>query len=141
MRPALIAPAIFVLLELSNVLTLYFAPGSRRANGVGVFAAWEKSQQDPTIAPFVRYLVYWVAGTKLIFIGLLCAVAIAGDPGMQRLALIAMVVAIASFYWRLFPLIRQLDRAGQIAPRGYSTVLGVLIAGFMLALGVSAWLV
>ena len=33
----------FLLLEASNVFTLYFFPGSMYANGVGVFKAWEKS--------------------------------------------------------------------------------------------------
>ncbi len=58
----------FILLELSNVVMLYFAPGSKNANAVGVFSAWEKSKQDPEIHEFVKYLVYWVAGTKLIFL-------------------------------------------------------------------------
>jgi hypothetical protein len=44
MNAALVAPAIFLLLEITNVLTLYFVPGSTKANGVGVFNAWEKSK-------------------------------------------------------------------------------------------------
>ena len=51
----------FMLLELSNVLAMYFAPGSKYANAVGVFSAWEKTKQDPEIHNFVRYLVDWVA--------------------------------------------------------------------------------
>lgn len=39
----------FLLLEAMNVLTLYFAPSSKLANGVGVFNAWEKSKQDPEV--------------------------------------------------------------------------------------------
>ena len=57
-----------ILLEATNVLALYFFPGSKYANSVGAFKAWEKSKQDPEIHNFVRYLVYWVSGTKLIFI-------------------------------------------------------------------------
>ena len=34
----------FLILEATNVLTLYFFPGSKYANGVGVFKAWEKSK-------------------------------------------------------------------------------------------------
>ena len=59
---------IFIFLELANVLMLYFAPGSKYANAVGVFSAWEKSKQYPEIHDFVKYLVYWVAGAKLIFL-------------------------------------------------------------------------
>ena len=33
----------FGLLELMDVAVLYGAPGSRKANGVGVFTAWETS--------------------------------------------------------------------------------------------------
>jgi len=39
-----IAISGFILLELSNVVALYFAPGSKYANAVGVFSAWEKSK-------------------------------------------------------------------------------------------------
>ena len=42
-----IVVALFMLLELSNVLALYFAPGSKYANAVGVFTAWEASKRDP----------------------------------------------------------------------------------------------
>lgn len=31
---------VFILLEFSNVVALYFFPGSKRANAVGVFSAW-----------------------------------------------------------------------------------------------------
>ena len=59
---------VFLVLEAANVVTLYFFPEAKYANGVGVFKAWEKSKRDPEIHNFVRYLVNWVAGTKLIFI-------------------------------------------------------------------------
>jgi len=121
----------FVLLELSNVLMLYFAPGSKNANAVGIFSAWEKSKQDPEIHDFVRYLVYWVAGTKLIFILLLMAIILFADAATQRISVLALIVAILSFYWRLFPLIRKMDQSGQIEPKNYSIVLGVMIFIFV----------
>ena len=124
----------FVLLELSNVLMLYFAPGSKNANAVGVFRAWEKSKQDPEIHDFVRYLVYWVAGTKLIFILLLIAIILFADAATQRISVLALIVAILSFYWRLFPLIRKMDQSGQIEPKNYSIVLGVMIFVFVMVL-------
>lgn len=117
----------FILLEASNVLALYFAPGSKRANAVGVFSAWEKSKQYPEIHDFVKYLVYWVAGAKLIFLFLLGGIALLGDLNLQRLSLLALAVATLSFFWRLFPLIRKMDREGQIAPRNYSRGLGGMI--------------
>lgn len=60
-----VATMVFMVFETLNVIALYFWPGSRLANGVGVFDAWEKSQSDQELHQFVRYLVYWVAGTKL----------------------------------------------------------------------------
>ena len=121
----------FLILEFSNILALYFAPHTRIANAVGVFAAWQKSKQDPEVHAFVKYLVYWVAGTKLIFILLLAVIVLFADPETQRMSLIALALATASFYWRMFPLIKKMDRQGQIEPRNYSTVLGVMIAVFI----------
>ena len=117
----------FILLELSNVLALYFAPGSKKANAVGVFSAWEKSKQYPEIHDFIQYLVYWVAGAKLIFLLLLTVILLFGNLDIQRLSLLAVGLATLSFFWRLFPLIRKLDQSGQIEPRNYSRVLGVMI--------------
>jgi hypothetical protein len=122
---------VFMLLEFSNVLALYFAPGSKYANSVGVFTAWEKSKQYPEIHDFIKYLVYWVAGVKLIFLFLLAVMIIFSDFDSQRMSLIALAVATASFYWRLFPLIRKMDKAGQIKPKNYSMVLGVMIFLFI----------
>ena len=62
---------VFLLLEIANVAALYFRPGTAKFNAVGVFRAWEASKEHPEIHDLVRYLVYWVAGTKLIFILLL----------------------------------------------------------------------
>lgn len=123
----------FMLLELSNVLALYFFPGSKYANAVGVFAAWEKSKQYPDIHDFVRYLVYWVAGAKLIFLLLLAVIVFFSDLNSQRMSLLALAVATASFFWRLFPLIRKMDRKGQVEPRNYSVILGVMIFVFIAA--------
>lgn len=123
----------FILLELSNVLALYFAPGSRYANAVGVFIAWDKSEQYPEIHEFVNYLVNWIAGTKLIFLSLLALIVLYADAELQRLSLWALALTTASFYWRLFPLIRNMGRNGQVEPRNYATILGVMILVFIAA--------
>lgn len=130
----------FILLELSNVAALYFAPGSKYANAVGVFSAWEKSKQYPEIHDFVKYLVYWVAGTKLIFLLLLTVIIIFADAETQRISVMALVIAILSFYWRLFPLIRKMDQAGQIEPKNYSVVLGIMIFVFVAILLIAAFI-
>jgi hypothetical protein len=119
-------------MEAANVATLYFFPGSKYANGVGVFKAWEKSKSDPEIHNFVKYLVNWVAGTKLIFILLLIVILLVADDRTLVFAGIALVISIASFFWRLFPLIRKMDRTGQIEPEKYSVALGWMITIFVL---------
>lgn len=123
---------VFILLELSNVVTLYFFPGSKRANGVGVFTAWENSKQFPEIHDFMRYLVNWVAGVKLIFLFLLGLIVVFADLNLQRLSLIALGFATITFFWRLFPLVRKMDREGQIQPKNYSLTLGGMILGMVI---------
>jgi dolichol kinase len=128
----------FIVMEFSNVLALYFAPGSKYANAVGVFSAWEKSKEDPEIHDFVRYLVYWVAGAKLIFLFLLGVITLFGSSDLQRMSLVALSLATLSFYWRLFPLIRKLDQNGQIKPKNYSIVIGGMISVFILFFAMAA---
>lgn len=126
----------FLILECLNVLLLYFDPGSKRGNGVGVFTAWEKSKQDPDVHAFVKYLVNWVAGTKLIFIALLIVIVITGSRTTQIFAIAALILSILTFYWRLYPMIKKMDKAGTIQPKGYSKSLGAMIAGFIFVFGI-----
>ena len=128
----------FMALEFSNVLALYFAPGSKYANAVGVFTAWERSKQDPDLHDFVKYLVYWVAGAKLIFLSLLGLIVLFGDSNLQRMSLAALCITTISFYWRLFPLIKKLDQKGNISPNRYSVVLGGMIFVFIVFFALSA---
>ena len=124
----------FLLLESTNIAALYFFPDSKLANSVGVFKAWEKSKDDPEIHNFVKYLVNWVAGTKLIFILLLVVILLTGDDQTLLLTGLALTISIAVFFWRLFPLVRQMDRDDQIDPKNYSSVLGWMILGMILVI-------
>jgi hypothetical protein len=126
-----LAIVIFVVLETSNILMLYFMPGTRLGNGVGVFNAYEKSKSDPEIHALVKYLVNWVAGTKIIFIALLIVILITGDEATKLFSVIALILSIFSFFWRLYPIIRTMDSEGQITPKGYSKTLGIMIAAFI----------
>ena len=107
-----VAIGLFGLLELMNVAVLYFMPGSRKANGVGVFAAWERSKADPGLHQFVRYLVYWVAGTKLIFLALLAVVLVLGSDQAKAASAAVLALSIAVFFWRMFPLGAPHGRCG-----------------------------
>lgn len=122
---------IFAIIEVGNVMMLYFMPGSRMGNGVGVFNAWEASKQDDNVHELVKYLVYWVAGAKLIFIMMAVVVIIWGSFLVQMLTVVALIISIASFFWRLFPMIRKLDKKEQITPKGYSRTLMLMIAAFI----------
>lgn len=123
--------SIFILLELSNVIILYFKPDSKLGNGVAVFNAWEKSKSDPEMHSFIEYLVYWVAGTKLIFIVLLIVILLTGNDTTKLLSVVALILSIASFYWKLYPIIKQLDNKNEITPKGYSKTLGIMIGTFI----------
>ena len=122
---------LFIVLETGNILMLYFFPDFNMGNGMGAFKAWAKSKEDPVMGDLASYLVNWVAGTKLIFIGLLLVLLFTADQPALVITAGVMALAISSFYWRLFPLIRKMDREGQIEPAGYSKTLGWMILVFI----------
>jgi hypothetical protein len=122
---------VFVVIETLNIGILYFRPGSRLGNGIGVFNAYWRSEADPDTHELVRYLVNWVAGTKLIFVALLVVILVTGSQATKAYAVVALILSILSFFWRLFPAIVRLDRAKQLTPRGYSRTLGIMIACFI----------
>jgi hypothetical protein len=122
---------VFIFLEVLNVLMLYFTPGTKKGNGVGIFNAYEKAKKDPEIYAFVKYLINWVAGTKLIFIALLIVILFTGSDETKLFSVIALIITILSFYWRLFPAIKKMDNVDQINPKGYSKTLAIMIATFI----------
>ena len=123
---------IFAIIEVGNVMMLYFMPGSKMGNGVGVFNAWEASKKDESVHELMKYLVYWVAGAKLIFIMMALVVIVWGSFLVQLLTVAALIISIASFFWRLFPMIRRLDKKGEITPKGYNKTLAMMIAAFII---------
>jgi len=127
---------VFTIIEFANIMTLYFNPGSQIGNGVGVFNAWEKSKEDQQVHEFIKYLIYWVAGAKLIFIMMAIVVIILGNQMTQIFTVIALIISILSFYWRLFPMIIKMDKSGDITPKGYSKTLGIMITTFIVGFSV-----
>jgi hypothetical protein len=126
-----IAIYVFAAIELINVLILYFKPDFPYGNSVSVFKAWAASKQDDDLHLFMRYLVSWVANCKLIFIALLLVIALFGNEALKIAGVIATIVSIGIYFITLHPLIRKLDRRGEINPSGYSKSLGLMIGGFM----------
>lgn len=126
-----IAILIFILMESANVAILYFWPGSRVGNGVGVFNAFSHPESEEQRL-FASYLVNWVAGVKLIFLFLLAVILAVGTEQVKLWAVVAMILSIATYFWRLHPTIQTLDAMGCITPKGYSKVLGGMISGFLI---------
>ena len=127
-----IAIIAFIILETGNIIMMYFLPDSKMGNGVGVFKAWEKSKTDPEIHNFAKYMVNWVAGTKVIFILLLIVFLVWGDEKTLPFVGVAMTLSIATFFFRLFPIIKDMDQNGQIDPKGYSKTLRWIILGMVI---------
>ena len=126
-----IAILIFIIMESANVAILYFWPGSRLGNGVAVFNAYfHPGSEEQRL--FTSYLVNWVAGVKLIFIFLLAVILAIGTEQIKLWAVVAMILSIATYFWRLHPTIKKLDAMGCIPPTGYSKALGWMIAGFLI---------
>ncbi len=125
-------------METGNVAALYFFPESKFANSVGVFNAWESSKSDPGIHDLVKYLVNWVAGTKLILILLLGILFFSADDKILILTSGALILSISTFFWRLYPQIKSMDQQGQIEPKNYSRVLWWMILGMIAAFLISA---
>lgn len=126
-----IAISVFIFLEILNVGILYFFPDTKKGNGVGVFNVYKKIKNDPEVYEFVKYLINWIAGTKLIFIALLIVILITGSETTKVFSLVALILTILTFYWRLYPAIRKMDEMGQITPASYSKTLGIMIGVFI----------
>jgi len=126
-----IAIIIFVVIECLNIMTLYFNPSTKMGNGLGVFNAYHDSQENDKYKDLVSYLVNWVAGTKLIFIMIGIVVVVFGNERTQFYTVLAFIISILSFYWRLFPTIKELDKKDLITPKGYSKTLNMMIISFL----------
>lgn len=128
---------IFVIMETANVCILYFRPDSKLGNGVAVFNEWEDSKKNECEHLFARYMTYWVAGTKLIFIVLLLVILFTGSQLTKICAVGAMILSIATYFWKLHPIIKVLDQKGKITPKGYSKALGYMITGFLIMFSIA----
>lgn len=64
---------------------------------------------------------------------MLCiAILIWGQPLLQFWSTLAIAISISSFYWRLYPLLRQMDQHNQLTIKGYSLMLFCMILVFIL---------
>ena len=104
---------------------------------MGAFKLWEESTTDREVHLLLKYMANWVAGTKLIFIFLLIVLLLFGDAKIQFYGLIALVLAILTYFWKLAPLIREMDEKGMIQPQGYSKTLTLMITAFVILLSLA----
>ncbi|MBC8335053.1 MAG: hypothetical protein H8E29_07305 [Anaerolineales bacterium] len=125
---------VFALIETLNMLELYFLQDNCKFNGACIFSGWEKSKKDPEVHALMRYLINWLAGVKMIVIGLVLILVFTAPEHTLLLAAIALVITIGSFYLRLYPELRTADKAGQIKSKGHSIRLGYMVAGLELSL-------
>lgn len=123
---------VFCIMELGNILILYFKPDSKLGNGVAVFNAWFDVKNNDSLELFARYMAYWVAGVKLIFIFLLIVILFTGTETTKMFAVIAIILSIATYFFKLHPIIKKLDSMGKITPKGYSKTLGYMISSFLI---------
>ncbi|MEG2719816.1 MAG: hypothetical protein RR914_00680, partial [Oscillospiraceae bacterium] len=61
-----------------------------------------------------------------------------GNDITKLCAVFAMILSIATYYFRLNPIIKKLDAMGEITPKGYSKALFMMITGFMLMFSAAA---
>ncbi len=127
-----IAIIVFIVLEILNVLILYFKPDFKYGNGVSVFKEWEKGKEEELSHLFHMYMANWVAGSKLVFIALLIVVLFAGTNEIKVYAIIAAIISIATYFIKLHPIIKKLDEKDMLSKKGYSKTLFYMICGFLI---------
>lgn len=134
MKTIQITLLIFVIVETLNMLELYFLQDNCRFNGACVFSGWKKSKADPEVHALMRYLVNWLAGVKMIVVGLLLVLIFTVPEESLLLITITLFLTTASYFWRMHPMLRAADQAGQVIPRGHAKRLSVMVVGLGLSL-------
>ncbi len=127
-----VAIIAFVVMELSNIIIMYFKPDFKYGNSMKTFDHWHQCKEDEGMFLFAQYMVRWVANCKLIFLALLVVIVVVGNETLLLAGTIATVLSIGAYFLSLYPVIRKLDKMGKITPAGYSKTLTITIIVFML---------
>src|SRR6056297_2493032 len=127
-----VAIIVFCFLEGLNILVLYTKPMMKKGNGIGVFKVLNEVDQKGQMFSLIKYLTNWVANVKVIFIALAITIVILGNETTQFYAVIALILSILLFYATLFPILKKLDDANMLTPKGYSKTLAYTISSFLL---------
>jgi len=118
---------LFALMELANVFFLYFNHQSKLGNGIGVFSHILNNVTYLEEYLLIEYLIYWVAGVKLMFIALLLIIGVFGSREIQRLTYLAIAITSLSYFCKLRPIIGLMDNLDIVEPKGYSKTLNIMI--------------
>jgi len=127
-----VAIIVFCFLEGLNILVLYTKPMMKKGNGIGVFKVLNEVDQKGYMFALIKYLTNWVANVKVIFIALAITIVIFGSETTQFYAVIALILSILLFYATLFPILKKLDDANMLTPKGYSKTLAYTILSFLM---------
>ena len=122
---------IFTLLELLNIIILYFFPDSTKGNGIAIFKQYETLKKDEYSASLIAYLVNWVANSKLIFIALLVVILLTGSEETILYSVVVLTISILAFYWRMYPIIKSIGKKGGLVEKNYAQKLAITIAFFV----------
>ena len=125
---------VFVIVETLNMLELYFLQNNCKFNGACIFSGWERSKADPEVHALMCYLVNWLAGIKMIVVGLLLVLIFTAPEQTLVMATVALFLTTASYFWRMRPMLQAADNAGQVTPRGHAKRLSIMVAGLELSL-------
>lgn len=55
-----------------------------------------------------------------------------GTQTTKVCAVVVMIFSITTYFWKLHPIIKQLDDLDKITPKNYSKTLGRMITGFLI---------
>lgn len=75
--------------------------------------------------------------SKINFYILTIVVLIIGTELTRIWVVVVIILSIATYFWKLHPIIKRLDKMGKITPEGYSKTLGVMIMGFLIMFSLS----
>lgn len=130
-----IAIVLFIIIELSNVIILYFKPDFKYGNGVGVFKDFLETKGTSKI--LIDYLTNWVAGVKLIFIAQLFVVLFFNNLLLKQMTVLVIIFSVLTYFFRLHKIIKKLDKMGRLKVKGYSKTLDMMIISIILVFTVA----
>jgi len=126
----LIGFSIIELLDVLNIYLLYFKKLQGKEHPfVGVFNPSFDLIKTKNELNLVKYLSYWVANCKLLLSCLVLGIAFYGSKKLQVITCLIISLGSLLFYYKLYPLMKEMGVRGMINPVDYYKILnGMMIA-------------